>query len=97
MAYKEFRGDIDIIFMDLQMPTMDGLVAAREIRRYEAENGVQGAAIVALTGAAGVGVRQEAFSSGMDLFLVKPVRMGLLMDVMVLLSEGGREALRNFG
>lgn len=79
------------------MPTMDGLAAAREIRKWEVAHGCKSAALVALTGAASVKARLEAFGSGMDLFLVKPVRMSVLMEVMLELKEGGREALRGFG
>jgi CheY-like chemotaxis protein len=97
LAYTSASGPFDVVFMDLQMPRMDGLAAAREIRKWEVENGVKPAAVVALTGAASGNARLEAFGSGMDLFLVKPVKMSVLMDVMVRLREGGRAALRGFG
>jgi CheY-like chemotaxis protein len=94
-AYK--ASPADIVFMDLHMPVMDGLEASREIRRYEHEMGLVPTAIVALTGAASLHARQEAFSSGMDLFLTKPVAMKLLKEVLLVFRDKGREALRDFG
>lgn len=79
------------------MPIMDGLEASREIRRYEHEKGLSPTAIVALTGAASLSARQEAFSSGMDLFLTKPVAMKVLKQILLEFRDKGREALREFG
>jgi len=78
------------------MPVMDGLQATREIRRYEHENLCKPSAVVALTGAASMNARQEAFSSGMDLFLTKPVVMKVLKEILLELREYGREALKEF-
>ncbi|EME79355.1 uncharacterized protein MYCFIDRAFT_34995, partial [Pseudocercospora fijiensis CIRAD86] len=62
------------IFMDITMPVMDGLEAGRRIRAYERAAGLQPVMIVALTALASQHARQEAYSSGIDLFLTKPVR-----------------------
>ena len=94
-AYK--ASPADIVFMDLQMPMMDGLEASREIRRYEHEKGLVPTVIVALTGAASLSARQEAFSSGMDLFLTKLVAMKVLKEVLLEFKDKGRGALREFG
>ncbi|PSR81074.1 hypothetical protein BD289DRAFT_45794 [Coniella lustricola] len=61
------------IFMDISMPVMDGLEATRLIRAYEQENELKPALIIALTGLASAQTQQEAYASGIDLFLTKPV------------------------
>ncbi|OUD13263.1 response regulator [Thioflexithrix psekupsensis] len=62
----------DIIFMDLQMPEMDGLTATAEIvRRYPPE---QRPKIIAYTGDEG-SHRAECLAVGMDDFLRKPVKI----------------------
>lgn len=65
---------ISIIFMDINMPIMDGLESTRRIRAVERSMGLKPAMIVALTALASPQARQEAYSSGVDLFITKPVR-----------------------
>jgi CheY-like chemotaxis protein len=55
------------------MPVMNGMDSARGIRKLENERGQKPAMIIALTGLASASVRQEAFSSGINFFLTKPV------------------------
>jgi two-component system, sensor histidine kinase and response regulator len=65
----------DLIFMDCQMPQMDGYEAARLIRKQE-ENTEYGmrrhVTIIALTGYAVAGDRDQCLASGMDDYLGKP-------------------------
>ena len=64
---------------DLQMPVMSGIEATCAIRKHEAEQGKnQRALIIALTGLAAVNDQKEAFASGADMFLSKPVSFKLL-------------------
>lgn len=79
------------------MPVMDGLTSAREIRKLERGSNYPPAAIIALTGAASMSARQEAFSAGIDLFLTKPVSMQYLRNLLDSLRERGREALMEEG
>jgi CheY-like chemotaxis protein len=95
--YTSSTEKIGLVIMDVQMPVMDGLESTREIRRFELDQGMSPAAVVALTAAAGEEVRKEAYSSGMDAFLVKPVEMKTLRRVVHRFREGGRSALREFG
>jgi CheY-like chemotaxis protein len=83
----------DIIFMDLQMPVMDGMEAARKIRAYEADHPeVPTAYIVALTADAMSGDRQRCLDAGMNDYLSKPIRRpelaGALEKAVQNLSQG---------
>jgi PAS domain S-box-containing protein len=68
--------ELDLIFMDCQMPIMDGLAAARAIR--EAERGAARVPIVALTGNAMPGDREACVAAGMDDYLAKPFSLTAL-------------------
>lgn len=59
--------------LDISMPVMDGLESSRLIRAHERQHQLQPALIIALTGLASARTQQEAFGSGVDLFLSKPV------------------------
>jgi len=61
----------DLIFMDCLMPEMDGLAAAREIRR--AENETERVPIIAVTANVIDGHREKCLAAGMDDFIEKPI------------------------
>ena len=61
----------DLIFMDIQMPTMDGLSATRQIRKIELKP--QRVPIVALTAHALADEREAMLLAGMDDYLAKPI------------------------
>jgi CheY-like chemotaxis protein len=63
----------DLVLMDVQMPQMDGLEAARRIRVAESGDDEKRARILALTANAYPEDREAALAAGMDGFLVKPL------------------------
>lgn len=77
------RQDYDIVFMDCQMPEMDGYQATRRIRavEYQREE-THPVRIVAMTANAMKGDREECLAVGMDDYISKPVRVEELMRVL---------------
>lgn len=74
----------DVIFMDCQLPELDGFETTREIRRREQLTSTTGRRvyIIAMTAYALRGARDECLSAGMDDYLTKPVRLETLMAVL---------------
>ena len=71
----------DLIFMDVQMPEMNGYEAARAIRLIEATKGTR-TAIIALTANAMTGDRDLCIGSGMDDYLSKPIEVPKLQEMI---------------
>ncbi len=71
----------DVILMDVQMPTMDGLQATRRLRQAEEVHGGH-VPIVAMTAYATEEDRQQCLSAGMDDYLAKPVTLEKLRTLL---------------
>jgi signal transduction histidine kinase/DNA-binding response OmpR family regulator len=69
----------DLIFLDLRMPRLDGMAAARRIRALSGEG--ERPRLIALTADAGETERRAAFEAGMDDFLAKPIDPAQLAGV----------------
>lgn len=65
----------DLIFLDVQMPEMDGYEAARRICEKWAENEFARPRMIAMTGNAMQGDREKCLEAGMDDYISKPVRV----------------------
>lgn len=85
-TYKQDASQFTAILMDVSMPVMDGLEATRQIRAYEWENKLKAVTVLALTGLASDRTHKEAFESGVDVFLTKPVRLQTLRHELGLAS-----------
>lgn len=72
----------DVVLMDVQMPVMDGLTAARAIRAWETETGGRRVPIVAVTAEAMVDDRARCLEAGMDDYVVKPLDPELLRQAL---------------
>jgi signal transduction histidine kinase/HPt (histidine-containing phosphotransfer) domain-containing protein/DNA-binding NarL/FixJ family response regulator len=79
------RGHYDVIFMDVQMPGMDGHAATRAIRRLEAESGRPRLPIFALSAHAFATDAQASLAAGCDRHLTKPIAKATLLDVLAAL------------
>jgi PAS domain S-box-containing protein len=74
-------GDFDLIFMDLQMPDMDGMEATRAIRQMETKERKR-PCIIGLTGHARREIKEECLGAGMDRVLTKPVKLQELLSAL---------------
>ncbi|MDD3287595.1 MAG: response regulator [Alphaproteobacteria bacterium] len=72
-VYMASKFSYDIIFMDCQMPVMDGFEATRQIRQQEKLLGKH-TTIIALTADAMMGDREHCLEEGMDDYIFKPFR-----------------------
>ena len=78
--------EIDLIFMDLQMPEIDGLEATRKIRILEAEDPAvfHPRTIIALTANASPSIRNQCFEAGMNHYISKPINTRMLAEAIAL-------------
>ncbi len=81
------RGRYEAIFMDCQMPELDGYDATREIRRREGAH--RHTPIIAMTASTMPGDIERCLDAGMDFYSGKPVHPGDLDDVIAAALGGG--------
>ena len=74
------RGTFDLVFMDVQMPGMDGLETTRQMREREGEG--RRTPIIALTAHALESERRSLLAAGMDDYLSKPITEGQLRHTL---------------
>ncbi len=79
---KRKDNDYNLIFMDIQMPIMDGVEATHEILEYEEDSGVEHIPIVALTAHALKGDRERYLNEGMDEYITKPLIKNELVAIL---------------
>jgi signal transduction histidine kinase/DNA-binding response OmpR family regulator/HPt (histidine-containing phosphotransfer) domain-containing protein len=86
-SQAEGTAPFDVVFMDVQMPVMDGFEATAAIRREEEKTG-RHVTIVAMTAHAMQGDRERCLASGMDGYLSKPLVLKDLLELLALGSAG---------
>ncbi|KAK3303819.1 hsp90-like protein [Chaetomium strumarium] len=88
--YKAAPGKYSCLLTDVSMPVMDGIESSRRVREFERARARAGqlapCKIIAITGLSGANVQQDAFASGVDLFLTRPVT---LKHIVAALEELG--------
>ena len=75
------KASFDLVFMDVQMPEMDGFQATAAIRQKETTTG-EHMPVIALTAHAMKGDREKCLAGGMDGYLTKPIRPRELDDLL---------------
>ncbi|MBU0943374.1 MAG: response regulator [Proteobacteria bacterium] len=84
----------DLIFMDCQMPIMDGYEATRKIRQAEQQAGIEPTPIIALTAHAMKGDRERCLAVGMNDFITKPFNEQQLAGILAKwIPDTGRNKL----
>ncbi len=78
------KGTYDAIFMDCQMPVMDGYQSTRKIRELEREQHIP---IIALTANAMDGEKDKCYAAGMDKFLTKPINVAHMSQILQDISK----------
>ena len=86
LAARSAGTPYDLILMDLQMPQLDGIEAAKRIRAHEAAESGRRTPILALTANTLVEDRYACFEAGMDGFLIKPLDRDKLDEALAALA-----------
>ncbi len=83
-ALKKYQEDrsYDIIFMDIQMPIMDGVKATQSIVTYEKENDLPHIPIIALTANVATGDKEYYLAEGMDDYATKPLEIHIIKSLI---------------
>ncbi|WP_170519319.1 GAF domain-containing protein [Ruegeria atlantica] len=71
----------DVVFMDVQMPEMDGLEASRRINKAHSDGSRP--RIIAMTANAMQGDREMCLDAGMDDYITKPIRVPVLIEALL--------------
>jgi len=74
-------GHYGVVFMDCEMPVMDGYKATQEIRKLEETTGKH-VVIIAMTAHGSPKDRQQCLDCGMDDYIAKPFKMDSLKDAL---------------
>jgi CheY-like chemotaxis protein len=72
----------DLVFMDVQMPELDGLDATRMIRKWEKEQGIEPSSIIALTASVLDEDVKCAVAAGCTAHLSKPIKKQIILDTI---------------
>ena len=76
--YTKAPEEYDLIFMDVQMPEMDGIEATKKIR----EDGFHKIPIIAMTAHTDESIKEKCLEAGMNDFISKPIRKEIVSEVV---------------
>ena len=83
LAVKEFETSVfDLVFMDIQMPEMDGHEATRQIRKIESASNKKRVPVIAMTAHAMKEDRDKCMAAGMDDYISKPIDPKALSEAL---------------
>ena len=88
------KGRFDLVFMDCQMPVMDGFEATKRIREKPA---IANTVVIAMTANAMKGDKERCIAAGMDDYLSKPIVREALYSTMALWLKGEAKSQRVAG
>lgn len=78
------RNPPELVFLDLQMPLLDGFSVIRELR---SDDRFRRLPVVAVTASAMLGDRERAIAAGFDSYIAKPINLGEVRKQVELLSS----------
>lgn len=86
------HGAFDLVFMDCEMPNMDGYTATTRLRQWESDMGVLPLHVCGVSAHVMAEFRERALGAGMDDFIAKPLRRNDLLHVLMDVAEKIRVA-----
>jgi len=86
------KDDFDLVFLDVQMPVLDGIETVRRIRNVSSGVLRPAVPVIAMTARALQGDREECLEAGMNDYLSKPVRKEALEEILQKwIPQGGKQ------
>ena len=77
--YTSAPDKYDLVFMDIQMPEMDGREAAKKIRQMETDSSIP---IIAMTAESMKGDEEKCLEAGMNDYISKPIRREIVFEMI---------------
>jgi len=81
-SYIRNNNRYDVVFMDIQMPVLNGVDATKAILKYESSHNIKHTPIIAVTANALKGDRERFLAEGMDEYVSKPINLNKFITVL---------------